>query len=394
MRTFFALICSLAIACAASGQVTSTGGGGGAGAQKKKQTQSAKPAATPSLRMSGNSPYITLRAPDGSLIKPTPSPHGYVGRNDGRVQQSTATGKPVTAGKPAGGHYIGLDHSLVNKSDVAKPPSGGTGVGKPTGAGKATTVGKPTKSETQQTERELMDLLSEGRRNIGNTAGSQKAKGSQQIATQGGQTTGGGAGSPAVQLNKFSNTTFKPTTVGRPTTVGALGTSPAPKRAVWSHNAGSLSNRPMLNDNIQSPSGASQGQGKPAKASKKNDQRATPEYHKVWEDGKLPSGGTGVGKPTANAVTGKPTTGQRATTYGRGAWDLSGGQAVGSPTPKGKPTGGAPFITRIVPWEGSVTEHGVTDKAGQATRSHETVTTAGKPKTKKGEKVSPTPIPR
>jgi hypothetical protein len=64
----------------------------------------------------------------------------------------------------------------------------------------------------------------------------------------------------------------------------------------------------MLNDNIQRPSGASQGQGKPTKASKNNDQRATPEYHKVWEDGKLPGGGTGVGKPTANAVTGKPKT--------------------------------------------------------------------------------------
>jgi hypothetical protein len=66
-----------------------------------------------------------------------------------------------------------------------------------------------------------------------------------------------------------------------------------------------------------------QGQGKPAKASKNNDQRSTPEYHKVWEDGKLPSGGTGVGKPTGNAVTGKPMTGQRATTN-YGSNDLHG----------------------------------------------------------------------
>lgn len=121
--------------------------------------------------------------------------------------------------------------------------------------------------------------------------------------------TGAGAGSPAVQLHKFSDTTVKPATVGRPMTVGALATSPAPKSAVWSHNAGSLKNLPNVK-----PSGASQGQGKPAKASKNNDQRATPEYHKVWQDGKL--------------------------------------------------------------------------------RSHETATTADKSKTKKGGRVSPTPIPR
>jgi hypothetical protein len=89
MRTFLVLICSLALTCGAGGQVSSTGGGGGGGAQKKKQTQSAKPAATPggyrqgssnqpqinqSLRMSGHSPYVTLRAPDGSLSKPPPPP--------------------------------------------------------------------------------------------------------------------------------------------------------------------------------------------------------------------------------------------------------------------------------------------------------------------------------
>jgi hypothetical protein len=39
MRTFFGLVCSIALACVASGQVTSTAGGGGGGsaeAQKDK----------------------------------------------------------------------------------------------------------------------------------------------------------------------------------------------------------------------------------------------------------------------------------------------------------------------------------------------------------------------
>jgi hypothetical protein len=70
---------------------------------------------TKGLHMSGSSPYVTLRGADGnSLAKPTPSPHGYVGRNDGRVQQSTAYDKPVLnpiifdphgvpAAKPTGG---------------------------------------------------------------------------------------------------------------------------------------------------------------------------------------------------------------------------------------------------------------------------------------------------
>ncbi|HTG17850.1 MAG TPA: hypothetical protein VK747_21560, partial [Blastocatellia bacterium] len=234
-------------------------------------------------------------------------------------------------GQAAEGHYIGIDHTLVNKSNVAKPPGAGTG--------KATTVGKPTTA----TERELMDLMSESRRNnsragmgkattvdksdsfattpsphrsIGRndgrvqqltTAGgsavrqppsvTQKSAGGRSAESRGGDLpinvhdkkrasqpypqktkkskvsrTSAAGSSPAVQLHKFSNTTFKP------------------QRQVA---------------------------GKPAKASKNNDQRPTQEYHKVWEDGKLPSGGTGVDKPTANAVTGKPTTGQRATTnYG------------------------------------------------------------------------------
>ena len=173
------------------------------------------------------------------------------------MQQSTAVGKPsprnlTTNAKPS---------SEITAN--AAPPSfvgRSSGVAKQTGAGAHKTKG-PQQIATQG-----------GRSHIGRSDGymqqvdlaSSAGAGAQKTKKLKGSATNAAGGSPAVQLNRFSNTTFKPTTVGRPTTVGDLGTSPAPKKVVWSHNAGSLSNRPMLNDNIQRPSGASQGQGKPA----------------------------------------------------------------------------------------------------------------------------------
>jgi hypothetical protein len=56
----------------------------------------AKPKPVPTGRLYD----ITTSIYDAS--KPTPSPHRYVGRNDGQVQQSTA-GKP--GGVPRGGNY-------------------------------------------------------------------------------------------------------------------------------------------------------------------------------------------------------------------------------------------------------------------------------------------------
>jgi hypothetical protein len=198
MRTFLVLICSLALASAAGGAQEQNKSK--KPAPKKKQTQLTQHAAAPGGKLtrdadtSATSPnlgqYFKLAGPHAqgsqevtttvgkpnTFAKPTSSPHGYVGRNDGRVQQSTTAGQPTGAG---GG----------------RPTSGSPYVGKP-----ESMVG-----------------------------------------------------------------TFIPK-MGKPTTVGALATSPAPKRAVWSHNAGSLSNRPMLN-----PSGASQGQGKPAGGKKKGE---------------------------------------------------------------------------------------------------------------------------
>jgi hypothetical protein len=271
MRTSLALICSVAFACATSAQEESKSK---KPTTKKTQAQSAQHAAAPSggdadLRVRVAAPPTTTAGkPTGAGVpvnilsrygsdlstpsprkvttkakpttkdkptsapfmtrivrwegsgtpnaKPTPAPHGYAGRNDGRVQQSTAVGKP----------------SPRNLTTNAKPSSEiTTNAAPPSFVGRSSGVAKQT------------------------GAAAHKTKGPQQIATQGGQTTSGGTGSPAVQLHKFSNTTFK----------------------------------------------TQQGQGKPAKASKNNDQRSSPEYHKIWEDGKLPSGGTGMGKPTANA---------------------------------------------------------------------------------------------
>jgi hypothetical protein len=127
-------------------------------------------------RLDGTIGQSVLGQSSGGSYNPMPPPHGYVGRNDGRVQQSMAVGKPsprnlttnakpsseITAnaappsfvgrssgvakqtgagahktkgpqeiatqsGQAPAGHYIGLDHTRVNKSNVAKPPSGGTG---------------------------------------------------------------------------------------------------------------------------------------------------------------------------------------------------------------------------------------------------------------------------
>jgi hypothetical protein len=227
MRTFLVVICSLALACAAG--------------SAQEENKSKKPAPT-------------KEEPQGTILNPQlkSAQHAAVPSGNTRDADTGATCSNL-------GQYFKL---------------AGAGVDKPTETVKATTVGKPkteTERDQRQFNRQLVKTLSPVRHATvqSNYKAKGKTKRSQQIATQGGQTTGGRAGSPAVQLNKFSNTTVKPTTVGRPTTVGALATSPAPKRAVWSHNAGrGVITRPHINYNIPSPSGASQGQGKPADAKK------------------------------------------------------------------------------------------------------------------------------
>jgi hypothetical protein len=126
----------------------------------------AGPSPSPFRRENSTEPAVTTK--NGRL---------YLGRNDGRVQQSTAVGKP----------------SPRTLTTNAKRSSGITAnAAPPSFVGRSSGVAKQT------------------------GAGAHKTKGPQQIATQGGQTTSGRGGSPAVQLNRFSNSQFG-TLKGSPT---------------------------------------------------------------------------------------------------------------------------------------------------------------------------------
>src|SRR5262249_20149444 len=46
--------------------------------------------------LNGTIGQSVLGQSSGGSYNPTPSPHGYVGRNDGKVQQSTTAGKQTT----------------------------------------------------------------------------------------------------------------------------------------------------------------------------------------------------------------------------------------------------------------------------------------------------------
>jgi len=59
-----------------------------------------KPGGNPTTRLDGTIGQSSLGLSSGGSYNPTPSPHGYVGRNDGKVQQSTTAGKQTTSGKP------------------------------------------------------------------------------------------------------------------------------------------------------------------------------------------------------------------------------------------------------------------------------------------------------
>jgi hypothetical protein len=125
MRTSLALICSVALACAASAQEASKSK---KPTPKKTQAQSTQHAVAPGGGPLLDKPTFGEKFKMFLAGKPTtagqqiatqrgqttPSPHGYVGRNDGKVQQSTAYDKPVLnpiifdphgvpAAKPTGG---------------------------------------------------------------------------------------------------------------------------------------------------------------------------------------------------------------------------------------------------------------------------------------------------
>ena len=159
MRTFLVLICSLALACAAAGQVSSTGGGG---AQKKKQTQSAQPAPKQTGATIVNFDEIPQPAkPSGKATgKPAQAggaplyPDLTTAPPGGRHVQPTAAGKATTAGKPPQQGVIrnfARDKPPRNYSDthtleaVVEIKEGSQA----TGAGKAKAKGKPTEDATK-----------------------------------------------------------------------------------------------------------------------------------------------------------------------------------------------------------------------------------------------------
>jgi hypothetical protein len=198
MRTFLVLICSLALAYAAGSAPEENESQ--KPAPKKKQTQASQHTVTAGggPQEEVNPRQVLMQSqhdPMGSgaqktkpkLYNSTPSPRGYVGRNDGQVQQSTATGKATTVGKPTGAGKPRWESMLKDLEGQDKFQRG---------AGKLTGAGKPA----------------------GGVAGAQKTK-----KLKGSATNAAGS-SPAVQLNKFSNTTFKPTagkaTTGKPTDSG------------------------------------------------------------------------------------------------------------------------------------------------------------------------------
>jgi hypothetical protein len=175
MRTFLALICTLALACAAGGAQEENKSK--KPAPKKKQAQSAQHAAAPS---------------------------GGPQKIKGSQHVTTAQGRPAGAGaqktkKAKGPQQVTTVGAGAQKTKKAKGPQQVTTVqGRPVGTGAQKT--KKTKGPQQVT--------TAGGRPAG--AGTQKTKektkGSQQIATQGGQIAGGVAHGQKLKKSKGSVT--------------------------------------------------------------------------------------------------------------------------------------------------------------------------------------------
>jgi hypothetical protein len=130
MRTFSGLVCSIALACFASGQVTSTGGGGGpAEAQKDK----AKVKGSQQVTAEGGQTAEKTKWPrwqphpkrvSGPIYHASPGTTPAtsklnLGRDDGQVQQSTA-GKPV---QYEGGMFYGRGGSTSQSAQPHSRPS-------------------------------------------------------------------------------------------------------------------------------------------------------------------------------------------------------------------------------------------------------------------------------
>jgi hypothetical protein len=206
MRTFLVLICSLALASVAGGaqeENKST-----RAAPKKKQTQSAQP------------------QPPKLSAQPTASPSRGAVKPRYRLHRHAGKARPPLY------------------PDLTLAPPKDSGAHKPTGAGKATTVGKPK----TQTERELMDLLSESRRNL--PAGADVTQ-TGILATPVGTTE---AGKPAKADTPTTGGKTITTAVGKPTTVDKAAGKPAANAQIDTTQARELA--------ISEQRGASTGPGK------------------------------------------------------------------------------------------------------------------------------------
>jgi hypothetical protein len=150
MRIFLVLICSLALAFAASG----------AQEQKKEKKPAPKKAAPPTAHVSQPKGKAVGRSAETGRAAGAGKPTGVgkstsVGKSTGAGGQ-VGVGKPTKVAKPAG-KGKGKQPGAGSGEAYYKPPGGAKGVatGKPAKAGKVTGAGKPAKAATATTAGKL-----------------------------------------------------------------------------------------------------------------------------------------------------------------------------------------------------------------------------------------------
>jgi len=140
MRIFLVLICSLALAFAASG----------AQEQKKEKKPAPKKGAAPAAHVSQPKGKAVGRSAETGKATGAGKPTG-VGKSTGAGGQ-VGVGKPTKVAKPAG-KGKGKQPGAGSGEAYYKPPGGAKGVatGKPAKVGKVTGAGKPAKAATATT---------------------------------------------------------------------------------------------------------------------------------------------------------------------------------------------------------------------------------------------------
>jgi hypothetical protein len=284
MRTFLVLICSLALACAASGGQEENKSK--KPPPKKKQAQSSQHSVT-----AGGEPHEKVD-PRQLMRQAQDDPSAKTKQKmKGSQSQQAAGGGDVT--------QTGILSTPVGTTEAGEPASGGV-------------------------------------------AGAQKTK-----KLKGSATNAAGS-SPAVQLHQFSDTTFKPTTVGRPTTVGAF--TPKMGKPAGGHYTG----KPTTMVGTFIPK---------------------------------------MGKPTTvSKTTGKPAANAGGTNYpGRNFDSLAFRTSIPAATQPGKATGKAAGAGKPTTVGKGVPINQIKQYGGDQASQGQGKPASGK---KKGQKVSPTPIPQ